>query len=151
MALAPRVCTAAVPVVLGVTPSTSYRSKSNTAGCTQAPPVEGTAQMSAFRPPVEAYCAIGWSWYCHLASSGGFQHAPAEVAHGTGAGGAAETAATAIEEPATSASTAATTRVRCGRMRHLLPRGRIPWRPAHRQIGRLVPTVPEAASRELQT
>src|SRR6478672_6974886 len=77
--------------------------------------------MSTFTPPVDAYWAIGCSWYCQRAFNGGFQQAPDAASQATGAGGAAETAARAIVEPATSASAAATTKVRRGRMRHLLP------------------------------
>jgi hypothetical protein len=56
---------------------------------------------------------MGWSWYCHLAFSVGFQHAPADVLQAWGEGGAAKAAVPASVEAARTANTVARTRLRC--------------------------------------
>src|SRR6185369_17929760 len=60
---------------------------SNTDGRTAAPPVNGTLEIFTLMPPVEAYAATPWSWYCQRLARAGCQHGV--PVHGLGAGGAA--------------------------------------------------------------
>src|SRR6476646_4127854 len=66
---------------------------SKTVGCTAAPPVYGVAEMPTLIPPVDAYAATPWSWYCQRALSAGCQQAPCAVLHATGGGTVAAFAA----------------------------------------------------------
>src|SRR5438105_10387899 len=69
-----------------------WKSMSNACGLTAEPPLLGTAEMSTLIPPVPGYkhpvpleFRAACSWYCQRVATGGCQHAPTEVLHGTGA------------------------------------------------------------------
>src|ERR1044072_5328007 len=81
---------------------------SKTLGFTAAPPVNGTEEMPTLMPPVEAYAATPWSWYCQRALSAGCQQAPCCVLHATGAGTVAAPAAPGIARSAATTAAAAT-------------------------------------------
>ena len=59
---------------------------SKTSGETHGPPPNGFAQIPTSMPPVAAsfFFRRASSWYCQRAPTGGVQHSPAAVSHGTG-------------------------------------------------------------------
>src|SRR5215475_13099646 len=70
-------------------------SMSKTAGATCCPVANEVPVMAVLMKPVAGYrhwpagLTEPCSWYCQRETSGGRQHEPAEVLHGTGAGSAA--------------------------------------------------------------